>query len=149
MKIRLTDLFELVFHVNTNIDDVLKKIFLYFSPNIKDDKIYNHLSLLEETGSRLVDEGLELNFKGKRIRNCSIWLRRNKEKDYLVEINFIFKDIQENYKEYFDCLKELAINIAERCSIKNYYCGLEPVDDIDNQYFSDNGYGCLFNKLVL
>jgi len=149
MKIRQTDLMELVLQINTDLTNVLKELLINFSINLKTNEMQGYLSSLKKSGSQLIGEGLNLKLQDKQIQNCSIWIRRDIQKDYLIEINFVFKDIEEDYKEYLEYLKEFSFDLARKYSINKFYCGLEPADDIDNQYFTNNGYGLLFNELAI
>lgn len=149
MMIRPTDLFELVFQIGDKIETILRELFQFFTLKVDGKELCDNILVASTTGSKLIGEELDFNLTGMIINNCSIWLRSKKKYLYIIEINFIFRNIQENQKQYFDSLKDFAANFAKQHSITHFCCGLEPIDDEDNQCFSEKGYGNLYNELFI
>ncbi|MBF8263372.1 MAG: hypothetical protein HW387_1037 [Parachlamydiales bacterium] len=88
----------------------------------------------------------ELKKDGICLPNCGIAVYKN-ENEINVELNFRLSDLK-NFKtdNLVKKLMKLSKSIAAQYHINDYFCGLEPAQDIETRLFSKEQTGPLFLK---
>jgi hypothetical protein len=88
----------------------------------------------------------ELIKDGFCLPNCGIAVYRN-ENSINVELNFQLSDLKNfNINNFVENLMKLAKSIATQYHITDYFCGLEPAQDIKTRLFTNDQIGPFFLK---
>ena len=86
----------------------------------------------------------ELTFKKTYLSNCGIAIYKD-ETSINLEINFQLSDLKKvPIKDLAKNLMELAKSIATQYQIDNYFCGLEPAQEMKTRLFTNEHLGPFF-----
>jgi len=128
-----------------------ERILSYNLTNISKELSWNSTKSLEKFFSENKNFALFINLKelqngGLTIPNCGIAIYKD-ESTINFEINFQLSDLK-NCKiiQLPSLLLKFAKSISARYKIKEYFCGLEPAEDIKTRLFTQDQLGPLTFK---
>ncbi len=71
---------------------------------------------------------------------------RGENRVNLLDFTFGTNDIESDFTSNIKELHRLTTSLARRFEVECYYAGMEPADDLNTRYFTNEEYGALFSK---